>query len=155
MIRQPNDTTWIQFYDLAITDPMEAHAQALPGHQRIGVGPTGGYIGFHDGDLIAGAVREGGLYDATTRTLELVVAPGVTVEQGAMLAQCARRRSDPKIDHVAYVFMDRADAEAHLHELWLRELQCWYVDGTGKHRIDDRYDPGPPVAPAWVRALDG
>lgn len=49
--------------------------------------------------------------------------------------------------------MDRGDAEAHLHELWLRELECWYMDERGKHRLDADYNPTP-NPPAWVRALD-
>jgi hypothetical protein len=76
-----------------------------------------------------------------------------------MRYQCARRLhhgltrpANDRIDHVAYVFMGRANAEAHLHELWLRELQCWYVDERGKHRLDARYYPTP-RPPAWVAQL--
>jgi len=160
VIRRPDDTTWIQFYDLAITDPAEAYAQAWPGHDRMGNGPIGGYIGFHDAMLIEGAVKEGGIYIRETRTIELVIPPGTQVAQGTMLAQCARRlqrrhkaRQSEPVDHIAYIFLDRADAEAHLHELWLRELQCWYVDERGKHRLDSDYHPTPDP-PAWVRRLD-
>jgi hypothetical protein len=48
--------------------------------------------------------------------------------------------------------MDRGDAEAHLHELWLRELECWYVDERGKHRLDVDYHPTP-QSPTWVENL--
>jgi len=41
---------------------------------------------------------------------------------------------------------------ASLHELWLRELQCWYVDERGKHRLDVDYHPTP-QPPAWVANL--
>jgi hypothetical protein len=58
-----------------------------------------------------------------------------------------------RIDHVAYVFVDQADARAHLHELWLRELECWYLDDAGKHRLDLDYHPVP-SPPAWVTALE-
>jgi hypothetical protein len=45
VIRRPNDTTFIQFHDLALTDPAEAYAQAAPGLKRMGNDPTGGHIG--------------------------------------------------------------------------------------------------------------
>jgi hypothetical protein len=161
VIRRPDDTTFIQFHDLDITDPAEAYAQAAPGHERMGIAATGGYIAWHYEKLLTGAAKVSALYLATTRTLEIVVGPGNSVTQGEMICQCARRlqhRLEPpasnRIDHVAYIFTDRADAEAHLHELWLRELQCWYIDGHGKHRLDADYHPVP-NPPAWVKKLDG
>jgi hypothetical protein len=54
---------------------------------------------------------------------------------------------------VAYVFVDEADARAHLHELWLRELECWLVDDKGKRRLDLDYHPVP-NPPGWVKRLD-
>jgi hypothetical protein len=160
VIRRPNDTTFIQFHDLAITDPVEAYEQAKVGHERMGISPSGGYIAWHNENLLVGAAEAGGLYQSETQTLEIVVGPGNHVSQGEMLCQCARRLrhritkpTNDRIDHVAYVFMDRADAEAHLHELWLRELQCWYVDERGKHRLDADYDPVP-QPPAWVASLE-
>ncbi len=157
VIRRPNDTTFIQFHDLAIEDPAAAYAQAAPGHQRMGVDPIGGFIQGIDESVIA---EVGGLYFAATRRLEIVVAQRIIVEQQDMRVACGLRlhhRLHPaiadRIDHVAYIFMERADAEAHLHELWLRELECWYLDGSGKYRLDLDYHPVP-NPPAWVRALD-
>ena len=159
VIRRPNDTTFIQFHDLAITDPAEAYAQAAPGHERMGNSATGGYL-QHQLDWIIGDDVPG-LYFDQTRTLEVVVAPAIAVSQEDMLSYCALRlkhRLTPpttgRVERIAYVFMERADAEAHLHELWLRELECWYVDGRGKHRLDLDYHPVP-NPPAWVGALDG
>jgi len=159
VIRRPHDTTFIQFHDLAITDPAEAYAQAKVGHERMGISPSGGYIAWHYENLLKGADAVSGLYQPATRTLEIVVGPGNEVKQGQMICQCARRLHhrikqpiNDRIDHVAYVFMDRGDAQAHLHELWLRELQCWYVDERGKHRLDADYHPTP-QPPAWVANL--
>ncbi len=158
VVHLPNDTTFIQFHDLALTDPAEAWEQAKVGHQRMGIDPIGGYIKGIDLEVIS-QVR--GLYVDATRTLEIVVGPGNTVSQQDMRVACAlrlhHRETQPasdRIDHVAYVFMDRGDAQAHLHELWLRELQCWYVDETGKHRLDVDYRPTP-KPPAWVVNLKG
>jgi hypothetical protein len=157
-VRRPNDTTFVQFHDLAITDPAEAYAQAAPGHQRIGIDPIGGFIQGIDLDVIA-QVR--GLYRAETHTLEVDVAQGASVSQQDMRVACGLRLHDrlthpavERVDHIAYVFMDKGDATAHLHELWLRELECWYIDERGKHRLDAEYHPTP-VPPAWVKALDG
>ena len=159
VVRCPNDTTLIQFHDLVITDPVEAYEQAKIGHERMGISPSGGYIAWHYENLLAGAAEASGLYQPETRTLEIVVGPGNEVKQGQMICQCARRLHhrikqpiNDRIDHVAYVFMDRGDAQAHLHELWLRELQCWYVDERGKHRLDADYHPTP-QPPAWVANL--
>lgn len=159
VIRRSNDTTFIQFHDLAITDPAEAYEQAKVGHERMGISPSGGYIAWHYENLLIGAAEVSGLYQAETQTLEIVVGPGNEVTQGQMICQCARRLhhrltkpTNDRIEHVAYVFMDRGDAQAHLHELWLRELQCWYVDERGKHRLDADYHPTP-QPPAWVANL--
>ena len=158
VIRRPNDTTFIQFHDLAITDPVAAYAQAAPGHERMGNSATGGYLQHQLDWIIDDDIR--GIYLEKTHTLEAVVAPAIKVSQEDMLSMCALRlqhRVTPpptdRIDHIAYIFMERADAVAHLHELWLRELECWYVDGSGKHRLDLDYHPVP-NPPAWVRALD-
>jgi hypothetical protein len=158
VIRRPDDTTFIQFHDLDITDPAEAYAQAAPGHERMGNSKIGGYLQYNLEPLLG---YTSGLYIADEHTLEIVIGPGNQVEQREMMLACAERlqhRLEPpasnRIDHVAYIFTDRADAEAHLHELWLRELQCWYIDGHGKHRLDADYHPVP-NPPAWVKKLDG
>jgi hypothetical protein len=158
VIRKPDDTTFIQFHDLDITDPAEAYAQAAPGHERMGNSKIGGYLQSNLEPLLG---YTSGLYIADEHTLEIVIGPGNQVEQREMMLACAERlqhRLEPpasnRIDHVAYIFTDRADAEAHLHELWLRELQCWYIDGHGKHRLDADYHPVP-NPPAWVKKLDG
>lgn len=157
VIRRPNDTTFIQFHDLALTDPEEAYAQPAPGHERMGNSKIGGFI-QHGIDALLGQTR--GLYIPEERKLEIVVGPGNRVEQFAMHCACAERLhsrltrpSTERIDTAAYIFVDRGDAEAHLHELWLRELECWYMDERGKHRLDADYNPTP-NPPAWVRALD-
>jgi hypothetical protein len=158
VVHLPNDTTFVQFHDLSLTDPAAAWEQAKVGHERMGIGPLGGYIKSIAPEVLS-EVR--GLYTAETRTLEIVVGPGNTVSQQEMREACAvrlyhrdTRPASDRIEHIAFVFMDRGDAEAHLHELWLRELQCWYVDERGKHRLDTKYHPKP-TPPAWVATLTG
>jgi len=157
VIHRPDDTTFIQFHDLAITDPEEAYAQAAPGHQRMGIDPIGGFIQGIDPDVL-NEVK--GVFIPATRTLEIPIAPGLQVTQQDMRVACALRLyqrlkvpAAQRIERIAYVFIERRDAEAHLHELWLRELECWYLDETGRHRIDADYHPTP-NPPEWVKKLD-
>ena len=154
-IHRPGDLTLIQFHDLDV-DPDTAYTQGHPGHDRIGISDDGGFL-----QLPYPFVQDvGGLYAADARTLEIVVPPGGRVEQARMQDACAVRymhrieapRERP-IERISYVFLDDADARAHLHELWLRELECWVVDGGGKRRLDLDYHPTP-VKPALVLALE-
>ena len=155
VVRRPGDLTLVQFHDLDV-DAETAYRQALPGHERMGISKTGGYL-----QIPYPFTKDvEGLYDPERRTLEIVVPPGGKVEQVRMRDACAVRyqhRIDPpaenQIDQVAYVFVDEADARAHLHELWLRELEVWLVDGDGKRRIDLTYQPAR-VRPAWVEKLE-
>jgi hypothetical protein len=158
VVRRPNDTTFIQFHDLAITDSAEAYQVAKVGHERMGCSEIGGFIQQIE-DWMLADVR--GLYTARERLLEIVVPAGETVGQGRMTNACTLRlhhrltrpAMDP-IERIAYIFLDEADARAHLHELWLRELECWLVDGNGKRRLDLDYHPVP-NPPEWVKRLDG
>jgi hypothetical protein len=157
VMHRPDDTTFIQFHDLAITDPEEAYAQAAPGHQRMGIDPIGGFIQGIDEDVIK---EVKGVFIPETRTLEIPIAPGIEVTQQDMRVACALRLwhrmkvpAAQRIEHIAYVFIEKADAYAHLHELWLRELECWYMDEAGRHRIDTEYQPTP-NPPEWVKRLD-
>ena len=152
-----DDATFVQFHDLAVTDSVQAYEQAREGHRRMSVGDTGGYIASIDSDEFAELT--GTFYYEDTRLLEILIAPKIEVPQRNMRIACALRlldrqqnRQDGRVERVAYVFINRADAESHLHELWLRELECWYVDETGKHRLDDSYRPTP-RPPAWVARL--
>jgi hypothetical protein len=155
-----NDTTLVQFYDLAVPEAAAAYEQARPGHERMGISPTGGYIAWHMSNLLKNAGK--GLYDPDTRSLQVVVAPGIVVTQAEMICNAAlrlhhrlTRPAHNPIDRIAYVFIDMADARAHLHELWLRELECWAFNEQGqKVRLDLDYHPTP-SPPEWVRRLDG
>lgn len=157
VIRRPDDTTVVQFHDLSITDPEEAYEQAKVGHERMGVSDTGGFIQQLHDDMFD---RVKGIYFAEDHRLEIVIAPGIEVTQYEMKCAAALRlhgklnpqgRGNP-VEKIAYVFLDEAQARAHLHELWLRELECWVVDDKGKRRLDDEYRPIP-EPPAWVQRL--
>jgi hypothetical protein len=155
VLRGDGDLTLLQFHDLE-ADPATALAQAAPCYERIIPYRGGGVVNVHK---LWDPPPEG-LYDRDTRTVEYVVA-GREVSEAEMLAVCSvrwRRRKHPEqpIERAAYVFLTDAEARAHLHALWLRELECWSVEGGVKRRLDlDYVPPPPPAPPAWVRALTG
>jgi hypothetical protein len=161
VIRRTNDTTLVQFHDLDLTDPAEAYEQAKAGHERM----SDGFLHHNYPDFME-SVR--GLYVPERHRLEIVVPPGTTVDAENMYSAAAVRlyfHANPNAGHnskpgsigptkaVAYVFLDEAQARAHLHDLWLRELECWLVDDKGKRRLDLDYHPVPDP-PAWVKRLE-
>jgi hypothetical protein len=143
VIERPGDLTIVQFHDLAAT-PAAAYTQARPGHLWLGRDAESGYLP-HDYDF-TGDVK--GLYLADRKTLEIVVPPGDAIELEQMRDACAirarHRAAPPKvkpIERIAFVFLDEEDARAHLEDLWLRELECWYAAPEAKHRLDVGYTP--------------
>jgi hypothetical protein len=160
VIRRPNDTTLIQFHDLTLTDPAEAYKQAKVGHPRM----REGFL-YHNYEDFMDNVR--GIYLPEQQRLEIVVAPGITVDPESFYCAAAVRhyyRTHPNAGHnpppdkighiktVAYVFVDEPQARAHLHQVWLHEFECILSDGNGIRRIDDTYHPTP-NPPAWVKRL--
>ena len=151
-VAAPEDTTLIQFHDLA-ADSRTALAQARPGHERMGISDSGGFI--QSGFVFTKELE--GLYDASERKMKVVVH-GRQVSQLEMLEWCAARKyqsfgPQKPLDNVAFVFMEEAAARKHLQELWLRELECWTIRGGKEIRLDDQYAPTP-KPPAWVTALE-
>jgi hypothetical protein len=152
--RFPGDVSLIQFHDLD-ADSETALAQALVGHRRLGDHQTGGYL--RTGYVPNGEI--GGLYVAGDQTLRIVCPPGREVTQGEMLDACAERlvgryNTEKPIRAVRYVFIEPADAQRHLHEMWLRELEVWTFTPDGKEiRIDSDYNPIP-TRPAWVQTVE-
>ena len=149
-IRLPEDTTFVQFHDLAITDPAEAYEVAKVGHERMGVSYTGGFIQQIDQWMLDDAR---GAYTAHDRKLHIVVADGVEVPQLRMLNAATLRRhyrlnpGEPEpVERIAFVFVHEGQARAHLHELWLRELECWVHDARGLRQVAAADDLAPIIA---------
>jgi hypothetical protein len=152
LIKGGGDLSFVQFHDLA-ADAATALEQARPGHERLGIGPSSGYL--QDDYVFESDVK--GLYLAQERKLVITAADDVSPR--AMRDACAarrQRRSDPAqpIDRIAYLFIDAALARRHLHDLWLRELECWALVDGQKRRLDEDYAPVP-QRPAWVARLPG
>jgi hypothetical protein len=151
-IRSANDTTLVQFHELGV-DAAIALQQAQLGHERMGISDVGGLIQtdyIYDYDI-------DGFYDAANRRLEILVH-NRQVSQPEMLEACAIRYYQPlgidrPVDIIAYIFIDENLAHQHLHELWLREIECWTFLENDKVRLDKDYYPTP-SKPDWVSQLE-
>jgi hypothetical protein len=152
--RMEDDTTWVQFHDAA-ADAETAWAQAARAHDRMGISHVGGYL-QHDYVFHS---EISGLYKAADRTLT-ISRSSVPLTQVELLDLCAYRaqmRGDEKqpIECIRVLFWDERDARRHLHELWLRELECWYIDAQGREvRADQGYQPER-ILPEWVERVEG
>jgi hypothetical protein len=147
--RGAEDTTLVQFHQLGI-DAATALEQARIGHERMGISDTGGFI--QNRYVYASDLK--GLYYAEQRKLHIVVI-GRDVSQREMLDACAARLyqllgpSRP-LDNLVYVFMEEGRAMAHLHELWLRRLECRAIIDGVEADLTANYAPQP--APLeWAR----
>ncbi len=143
----------VQFHELGI-DSETALKQALPGHKRMGIDDTGGFLPLpylYSEDIT-------GPYDAKNKLIKIIVPVGAEVPQRKMLDACALRaagvtEAGKRVDSVAFVFMTEADARKHLHELWLRELECRALIDGKEVRLDLDYHPTPDP-PEWVKRLN-
>jgi hypothetical protein len=155
VLRGANDTTLVQFHDVSDgVDARTALEQARPAHQRMGISRTGGFLQRR--------YRYGydleGFYDANERILKIVVH-GREVTQHEMRDACAARHynilgPDNPLNNVAFVFIEESVAREHLHELWLRELECRAIIDGQEVLLNTDYDPPPPEKAQWVRDLE-
>ncbi|MEU5097305.1 hypothetical protein [Streptomyces sp. NPDC020996] len=153
VLRGPGDVTLVQFHD-AKADPATALEQARAGHPLLeGITPVSGFMS--DRHVITHDLQ--GVYDPEDRCLRIIVH-GRDVSPGEMLDACVARRTqalgpDSPLERVAYVFMDAEAARAHLHALWLRELECWTIELGAEIRLDTDHHPVP-VKPEWVKEVE-
>jgi len=152
----PGDVSFVQFHDLD-ADAETAFAEAFPGHKRMSDHDVGGWLRWRyrpaaDYDKTVPEFRA--VYVRDDQSLRVVSAPGRVISQREMLDACAERlvakyNPEQPARTLRYVFIDPADAEKHLHELWLRDIEVWAIENGKEVRLDDRYHPTP-IAPAWV-----
>jgi hypothetical protein len=150
---EANDVTLIQFHDLN-ADPLTALEQAKPGHQLMGHPFEGGFI-QRDYQI---ANELSAIYTPEERKLTYTVNQR-PVTKSELLDVCATRLwqllgADKPVERVSYLFIYEEDARKHLHDLWLREIECWaFIDGLPV-RLDENYTPPPPDKPEWVQQLE-
>ncbi|MEJ7597431.1 MAG: hypothetical protein WKG01_05935 [Kofleriaceae bacterium] len=151
--RQPNDVTSIQFY-ASDADSKLAWDQCFRAHERMGFSDSGGYIHPEHQQW----TKSGGLYKAADRSLTIVRA-ATPITQLELLDLCALRAHRKKyaqpVERIRVLFTYERDARRHLHELWLREIECWHFDPEGHEvRLDDTYQPER-ITPEWVERAEG
>jgi hypothetical protein len=140
--RGDRETTLVQFHQLDV-DAATALAQARLGHERMGISDIGGFLQYPY--VYAHDMK--GLYYPGQRELHLTIH-GRDVSQREMLDACAARHyqllgpSQP-LDNLVYVFMEDSPAMSHLHELWLRGLECRAIINGVETDLTANYRPQP------------
>ena len=149
---EATDLTLVQYHDLDADDETVLE-QVRPGHQTMGIRPHGGFIQTR---FVWGRL-EPNFYDRQRRTSVVLVHHDDPVAPRQMLEAAALKlwqpHEDTPIEQVAFVFTKEANARKHLRDLWLRGLEVRVMGAHGEVRIDDTYDPGPPLVPDWVQAV--
>lgn len=142
-----DDLSFIQFHDLQ-ADAVTSLEQAKPGHIALSSEPQGGFI--KEGYLLRHDFN--GILDAKSGVLKITVL-GRVVSPREMLDACAVRGEvkGKMVNNLAFVFLDENEIGDHLHQLWLRGLECWTIQAGHEVRLDDSYVPPPPVSPSWAR----
>lgn len=145
---EETDLSLVQYHDLDAPEDV-ALEQAKLGHQTMGIAQHGGFIQkrYPFGRL------KPSRYDRAGRTSIVLVVGQQPVSYQNMLEAAALKLWQPHADHaidqVAFVFTDEGNARKHLKDLWLRGLEVRFVD----QRLDDAFEPGPPVVPDWVKSV--
>ena len=146
-----HDLSLVQFHALD-ADLDTAVAQAWPGHLLMGVHDRGGLIP----PGIMRTVFDPSLYDEASHTSVVVVAGKRQVSDLEMLEAAGLRsgamEGGPRVDQVAFVFMDEANARAHLPAMWARGFEVRAITDSGEVRLDHSYVPTPKPVPEWVAA---
>ena len=154
VLRGANDTTFPQFHDES-ADVVTSLEQAKPCHAQMS-DRAQAPLPLREA-YAAGAVPVQGTDLALERKYKLSVA-GRRVSRLEMREVVAARYyqllgPDRPIDNVLYTFMDKAELEEVLPDLWLYGLEAQYRDAAGLHRMDDSYVPPPYEKPDWVKRL--
>lgn len=146
------DVTLVQFHDLK-ADPDTALEQATSGHAWMSDGLDGGFV---RSDLEPIEDKEA-LYDADERSMNIVImGRDLTAQEikEACTARAFRGVSDEQpIEHLAYVFMEEDRARRHLHDLWLRDIDCRTFIHGREVSLSADYEPPAPVVPDWVKRV--
>lgn len=135
----------VQFHDLA-AGPDEALEQALPGWRAFGLSPEGGLF-----DLAAPTLGEPS-YDRAEQRLRIEVFHALYPPELTAMAAWRVRPTKNRVERVRLVFATRQLAEMHIHECWMRNLECYYVLDGRERRVGHGYSV-PIQKPEWVTRL--
>jgi hypothetical protein len=152
---EANDITLIQFHDLN-ADPLTALEQAKPGHELMGNPFEGGFI---QRDYQITDDEFSGLYSPDEKMLRIIIHSR-PINRRELLDVCAIRLwqllgEDQPVERIGYVFViSQEQARQNLHDLWLREIECYVIIDGIEVRLDEDYTPPPPQKPEWVQRLE-
>jgi hypothetical protein len=149
--RYEPDITYVQLYDLT-AEGEAAWQQGRRAMERLS-------DGFFTTFAIT-FIETQGTYSPADRTFSVVKTDrGITpVEMGQLCLIRATRRghATQPVDHLRVIFIEERDARRHLHELWLREIECWALLADGRRaRLDLDYSPPPRILPEWIEQRQG
>ncbi len=149
--RYKGDLSVVQFHELD-ADAATALSQARPGHQRMGVSETGGYL--QQKYVYRHEIE--GTYLPDERRLKIAIhdreITAFEMRDAAAVKRYQALGADNPVDSIAYVFMEEERARQYLPELWLYGLECWaFINGV-QQRLDTNYHPTP-APPEWAVRL--
>lgn len=142
-----SDLSFIQFH--AIDAPsQQAVSQSRSGHLAMGLSESGGILPSSPSRKRFSP----SLYEAATQTSVVLVPGSRTVSTIEMLEGAAHRgrSADPRIEQVAWVFTDEANARRHLDTLWALGMEVRAITDTGEIRLDLDHTPAPVVLPRFL-----
>jgi hypothetical protein len=158
---EAQDITLIQFHDMNADIPT-ALEQAKPGHEFIG------FMGEHmrtvmitrnEWDYGEDEIDTLLAYYSPSEKILRYTVSNAPLSRRELLEACKARvwqplGKDQPIERIAYMFANKEDAWTNLHELWLREIECWAMIDRKQVRLDEDYIPPPPQKPEWVQQLE-
>lgn len=150
--RGANDTSYVQFCDLE-ADPDTQRAQRDVGHVQMGISREGGFVSR----IRPITLPEGSYYLPEQRRFEVPVYGrkvwGSEMTDVAAIRVLQALGPERPVDVVAYVFADANEAKAHLHRMWMREIEVvTFVDGQRTVLTDDYAPVRHP--PEWVERIE-
>ncbi|MCU0650179.1 MAG: hypothetical protein MUF00_19485 [Gemmatimonadaceae bacterium] len=146
LLERHGDVTYVQLYDLAL----EGDAAWQQGQHAMVRLSEGFFSKFGYTE-----VQTFGSYDLPSRSFTIVrTDQGVSQmdlwDYCLVRAMCRDDEAEP-IEHIRVVFTEERDARRHLHELWLRGIECWALLADGRRvRLDLDYQPPARILPEWV-----
>ena len=151
---EARDLTAIQFHDLDESVSLaEMFEQAKPGLWDMFGAPDS----LHFTPELDHRGFQPGLYDKRTNTSIVVVPDEEEVSPEHMTIAAWFKREQPvpdlQIDQVAFVYFNETIARRQLPLLWRMGLEVRLQTPQGQRRLDDQYEPPPPVVPDWVKRV--
>jgi hypothetical protein len=149
--RHDPDITYVQLYDLAA----EGEGAWQQGRRAM--------VRLSDGFYTQFAItyeETRGTYSPDDRSISVVKTDrGITpfeMDHLCLIRAKQRGHATQPVDHLRVIFTEERDARRHLHELWLREIECWALLADGRRaRLDLDYSPPPRILPEWIERHQG